>query len=163
MRCISRISATVTSNLSATGSEKRTKLRSLPHTTRDPAIKPVGDSGHNEDDCRTDSGNRLEAGSSTPPSAGSPRSAVRSASWVSCAARPRSCYRSPSLTHSTRAVRSVIHRMQVVINCARDRVTDAFDLGQLLHAGVFDRFGAAEMPQQLATALGANTGNILQE
>ncbi|GIR82676.1 MAG: hypothetical protein CM15mP84_04240 [Cellvibrionales bacterium] len=62
-----------------------------------------------------------------------------------------------------RAVRSVIYRMQMVINCARDRITDALNLGQLLHASVFDRFGAAKMPQQFTTALGANTWNIFQE
>ena len=42
-------------------------------------------------------------------------------------------------------------------------VTDALNFGELLHAGVFNRFGATKMTQQFAAALGTHAGNILQQ
>ena len=51
--------------------------------------------------------------------------------------------------------------MKMVVDGPRNSVTDTLDFGELLHARIFDRFGAAKMPQQLTPALSANTGNIL--
>ena len=57
----------------------------------------------------------------------------------------------------------IIYRMQVVVDGASYRRTNALNLAELLDAGILYCFCAAKVTQELASTLGPNTRYILKQ